>query len=666
MEPSQKLIEELFEKGILVSKDFFEKSSSTSLFSSSSHSSSDSTSDNLELTEKLLDKITVESDLVVLSSDYVDVLKQSNSLVDWYEIDKYRVDAEKDRDDELYQTQLQSFKTSSLTVDPSITNSSISNSPVSSNLSNFPDFYKSSNSSNSLSHISGTSHIEERISSQQVKSLEVTLDNPNSSSFKTTSPFLDALHATNLTSSEVDSLKSSISNFSSSNISSNNLSIPSSDSLLPISPITPVVSLSSPLQQTINIIISYKNKPKKYTVQDFTRFFLTRYTFLEGILRNRQELQQLTTINRVLQKKEKEQVSIIGLVEEIGETKNGNLVITLEDKTGKIKVIISKSKKELYVAAKDVVPDEVIGILGTSADKIIFGENIVWPDIPPDHEMKKSDDEEYVIFLSDVHVGSNFFLKDEFNRFLRWLNGNTGNESQRDVAKKVKYIIIAGDLVDGVGIYPSQEDELEIKTIEGQYAEFTRLIQQIPQDKQIIMCPGNHDMVYLAEPQPVFYQQFAPGLFNLPNVTLVTNPAIVNVGKKEKFSGFDILLYHGYSFDYYVANVESIRTQGGYHRADLIMKFMLKRRHLAPSFKSTPYFPAHDEDPLLIKKIPDFFITGHIHYSCVANYKGITMISGSCWQGKTTFQEKLGHQPEPARVPIVNLKTREVKVLRFG
>jgi len=41
------------------------------------------------------------------------------------------------------------------------------------------------------------------------------------------------------------------------------------------------------------------------------------------------------------------------------------------------------------------------------------------------------------------------------------------------------------------------------------------------------------------------------------------------------------------------------------------------------------------------------------------------MISGSCWQAKTSFQEKLGHEPEPARVPLVNLKTREIKILKF-
>lgn len=222
-----------------------------------------------------------------------------------------------------------------------------------------------------------------------------------------------------------------------------------------------------------------------------------------------------------------------------------------------------------------------------------------------------------------------------------------------------------GDLVDGVGIYPAQEPELEIKDILEQYTEFTRLVQQIPTRKQIIMCPGNHDAVHIAEPQPALYKELAGDLLQLPNVTLVTNPAMVNIAKTDTFSGFDVLMYHGYSFDYYVANVESIRNGGGYQRADLIMKFLLKRRHLAPAFKSTPYFPGHSEDPLLIKRVPDFFVTGHIHYSSVANYKGVTMISCSCWQGKTTFQEKLGHKPEPARLPIVNLRTREIKVLRF-
>ena len=177
------------------------------------------------------------------------------------------------------------------------------------------------------------------------------------------------------------------------------------------------------------------------------------------------------------------------------------------------------------------------------------------------------------------------------------------------MASKVKYVIIAGDLVDGVGIYPSQQEELEIKEIVAQYEEFCRLIKQIPADKQIIICPNNHDAVHLVPDRSLhLIKNFSPALFTLPNVTLVTKPwRLVNIGKTKTFSGFDVLLYHGYSFDYYVAKVESIRNNGGYHRADLIMKFLLKRRHLSPSFRSTPYYPGHKEDPLIIKKIPDFF-----------------------------------------------------------
>jgi DNA polymerase II small subunit len=430
-------------------------------------------------------------------------------------------------------------------------------------------------------------------------------------------------------------------------------------------------SLASPPKNfsenySISIVVSYENKPHKYEIKDFTNIFASRYRFLEKILRGRPELTEtLTSVGRVLTKKEKETVSIIGIVESINTTKNNNLMLTLEDPTGKINVLLSKNHADLLNDAKEIVEDEVIGISGMCGEKIIFADKIIWPDVPNNNEVKTCPEETYALFLSDLHVGSKLFLREEFTRFLHWVKGESGSPQQKEAAQRVKYIFIAGDLVDGVGIYPAQEEELEIKDIREQYAEFSRLISEIPADKKIIICPGNHDVVHLAEPQPAFYKEYCSSLFNIPNITLVTNPAIVNIAKSEDFDGFDVLMYHGYSFDYYVNNVETLRNNGGYHRADLIMKFLLKRRHLAPCFASTPYFPAHSEDPLIIKKIPDFFISGHIHYSKVANYKGITMISGSCWQAKTSFQEKMGHEPEPARVPLVNLKTREVKVLKF-
>jgi DNA polymerase II small subunit len=147
---------------------------------------------------------------------------------------------------------------------------------------------------------------------------------------------------------------------------------------------------------------------------------------------------------------------------------------------------------------------------------------------------------------------------------------------------------------------------------------------------------------------------------------MVSNPSIINIHSSAGFSGFDVLLYHGYSFDFYVSEVASIRNNGGYDRVDLIMKFLLQKRNLAPSHTSTLYVPDTELDNLAINKVPDFFVSGHIHKAVAANYRNVTLISGSCWQSKTTFQEKVGHNPEPSRVPIVNLQTRHVKMLKLG
>lgn len=415
----------------------------------------------------------------------------------------------------------------------------------------------------------------------------------------------------------------------------------------------------------VEIIQNYKKKTKKYDVQDFVGYFIQRYRALEKILRNRQELQEVISIKRLLQKNERENVSIIGLVTEKNISKNGNLLVKVEDLTGSINVLVSKSKGELFNQAKDLVPDEVVGLVGQNGNKILFVNSIIWPDVPLTKELKKTKEEVYGLVLADLHVGSTYFLPEQFNRFLKWIRGEIGSEKQKELAKKIKYVFICGDLVDGVGIYPGQEKELVIKDIYQQYEECARLLKQIPGQIQLIICPGNHDALRLAEPQPEMPKDFAKALYGLPNAVFVSNPATVSIQKEDDSSGLNILLYHGYSFDYYYTEVEGLRMSGAMHKPYLITKYLLKRRHLAPTHTSTLYIPDTDEDPLVINKLPDLIVTGHIHKPGVANYKNITIISGSCWQSKTSFQEKVGHDPEPGKLPLINFKTREIKILKF-
>ncbi|MBI2557987.1 DNA-directed DNA polymerase II small subunit [Candidatus Woesearchaeota archaeon] len=426
------------------------------------------------------------------------------------------------------------------------------------------------------------------------------------------------------------------------------------------------IQTQAPKEQKINIVHSYREEPKKRDTQDFVDYFNNRYKAVEKILKQHQELNSTISISKVLTKKDRETIPIIGIVSNKHITKNGNMLLILEDPTGQIKVLVNKNKPTLFNEAKDIVLDEVIGIVGVNVGSFIFAGSIIWPDVPASKELKKIQEEKYALFLSDLHVGSSKFLPEDFEKFLKWINGDMGSEQQRHIAKNVEYIFIAGDLVDGCGIYPDQDKELLTKDIYQQYRECAELLKQIPQHIPLVICPGNHDALRLSEPQPALSKDFAKPMYELNNAVMVSNPSLVNVHASANFSGFDVMMYHGYSFDYFVAEVDSLRSQGGYDRADLIMKFLLKRRHFAPTHLSTLYIPDRNKDPLVIEKVPDFFLSGHIHKTATASYRNTTLICGSCWQGKTIFQEKVGHNPEPSRVPIVNLKTRDIKILKFG
>ena len=421
----------------------------------------------------------------------------------------------------------------------------------------------------------------------------------------------------------------------------------------------------TPEDSNVQVVFSYDKPSIKKDVQAFITYYNLRYTAIKNILQHRHEMQDTTSINKLQNRRERGQVSLIGIVKEKITTPNNNFMFVLEDPTGCINVLVNKNRAELYNLAREIVLDDTIGIVGMSGDNIVFANSITLPDIPLNKELKKAKDEIYAVFLSDLHVGSDKFLPDQFNKFLSWINGEVGGESQRQIVDKIKYLFIIGDLVDGVGIYPDQDSELEIKDIYEQYEECARLLKRIPERIKLIICPGNHDAMRITEPQPKLYKDFAKAIWDLPNAILVSNPSLINIHSSKDFPGFDVLMYHGYSFDYFISEVDPIREQGGYDRADLVMKFLLQRRHLSPSHTATLYIPDVENDPLVIEKVPDFFVTGHIHKTAAANYRNITMICGSCWQGKTTFQEKVGHHPEPARVPIVNLQTRQVKILRF-
>ncbi len=412
-----------------------------------------------------------------------------------------------------------------------------------------------------------------------------------------------------------------------------------------------------------NVYVSFNplSATKKIEVGDFVRNLRNRFHQMRGLLQERHELDNLISINKLSNKRQK--ISVIGMVYDKRITKNKNILFDVEDLTGRVRVLVNQNNPELYQMAEEIVLDSIIGFSGFGDKEIFFANKIIFPDIKV-QEKKKSPVEEYALFLGDLHYGSKFFREESFEKFIDYINGNLPRTNKKEI-EKIKYIFLVGDVVAGVGNYPAQQDDLKIDDIEEQFKNLAELLKKIRNDVKIIISPGNHDGVRLMEPQPTFDEKYAWPLFNLENVILTGNPAYVNIGaKKEKeFPGFDVLTYHGFSYPYYANNVPSL-SKKRLNAPGKIMKYLLKNRHLAPTNSSTQYFPS-EEDHLLIKKIPNIFVSGHTHKMAVSFYKGVLIISVAAWEHETEYQKRKGNKPDFCKVPMLNLKTRAIKILDF-
>ncbi|MCK5624571.1 metallophosphoesterase [Candidatus Pacearchaeota archaeon] len=397
---------------------------------------------------------------------------------------------------------------------------------------------------------------------------------------------------------------------------------------------------------------------KKLELKDFVEHYRNRFNEMRDFLQESPQLNNLISIGKIYGNRQG--ISLIGMVVSKRITKNNNLLFEIEDLTGKIKVVINQNKKEIYEKAEEIALDSVVGFKGSGSREILFVNEIIFPDaaIP---ERKKSNIEEYALFVGDLHFGSKRFLENSFLKFIDYLNGKVPDTPE---VAKIKYLFIVGDVVTGVGNYPNQERDLKIIDLEEQFIALANILGKIRKDIQIIISPGNHDGVRLMEPQPLLDEKYAWPLYDLENVTLTTNPSSVNIGFNENFVGFDVLTYHGFSFPYYVNNVPRLMTKKAMNSPDLIMKYLLRNRHLAPAHASVQFFPSA-KDNLVIKNIPDIFVAGHTHKSTVSYHNNILIISASCWEAMTPYQEKFGNDPDHCKVPMLNLKTREVKILDF-
>ncbi|MFB0500855.1 MAG: DNA polymerase II small subunit, partial [Candidatus Bathyarchaeia archaeon] len=99
---------------------------------------------------------------------------------------------------------------------------------------------------------------------------------------------------------------------------------------------------------------------------------------------------------------------------------------------------------------------------------------------------------------------------------------------------------------------------------------------------------------------------------------------------------------------------------------DKAMKLLLQSRHLAPIYgQKTPIAPER-RDFMVIERVPDIFHTGHVHVMKHDTYRGILMVNSGAWQSQTEYQRKMGLEPTPGIVPVVNLQTLGATTIPFA
>ncbi len=413
-------------------------------------------------------------------------------------------------------------------------------------------------------------------------------------------------------------------------------------------------SSSRDIKSEFKISDKETNRESIKSIDDFTNYFKDRLKKLrEKIKRpNHHFFDSIETLKNYMNGHE---IEIIGIVTKKITTKNNNILVELEDETDQAKIIFinssSQQLKQVFDDATKLVNDEVIGIKGKISNQFIIASEIIWPDVKI-NPMKKIEDDFSIAFISDIHAGSKLFLENNFIHMLKWINGETNKDIE--IVKKLKYIVIAGDVADGIGVYPNQEKDLIIPDIYQQYSLLFNLLNAIPDYIHIFIMPGNHDATQRAEPQPRLDKSITKD-FEKDNIHFIENPCFLTLNK------VNILSYHGTSLDSIISSIPNM----SYLKPEMAMQELLKRRHLSPIYGGNIILPGFNDD-LVIDKTPDILHMGHIHRNGLTEYKGVKILNSGTWQAKTEFQTRQGHIPTPCQLPIFDTKSNNFKILNFS
>ncbi len=389
-------------------------------------------------------------------------------------------------------------------------------------------------------------------------------------------------------------------------------------------------------------------------VADFVRFFQDKFLFLESELKKRVNFSP-KPIEAIAKAPKGRQVQFIAMLQEKRLSKNNHWILNLEDLNSSITALALANDPKMHEMARTLIPDEVIGVKAVKGGgDLLIVKEILRPEMPQ-RAPKTAERDVNLAVISDLHVGSKLFYEKEFSNFLAWINGQYGSEADKRLAEKTGYLIIAGDTIAGLGVYPDQYNDLNIKDVYEQYRALEAFLLQIPDRVQVFICPGQHDAVRWADPQPAIAKEYVPRLFEKENFHFIGSPGWIEI------EGLKVVVYHGGSLHDFYTQVSGFNAS----KPQEVIVELLKRRDLSCGYGiKQPYVP-EKKNYLVIRELPDIYIGGDQHHIGYAQYRGCTIINSSTFEAVSKYQIERGIKATPCIVPVLNLKTRQISEMHY-
>ncbi len=231
-------------------------------------------------------------------------------------------------------------------------------------------------------------------------------------------------------------------------------------------------------KEYFKIVMNIENKPREVSTYDFVNFYNSKYQKMSKIIQERTK-KTFVSINKLDLLSES---FVIGMVKDIKE-KEEKQIVEIEDPTGNKPVIFNEKV--------NVELDDVIAVRVISRGSILFGKQILYPDVPLRQPVTGRG---RVCFISDLHLDE---APDKiFTDFIKWTR-----------TQEIETIFVVGDI--------------------GDVKKFEQAVGK--ENKKFVVIPGDGEYPALA------------AKFNAENIVSLSNPAMVEL------NGLKILLIHKFN-----------------------------------------------------------------------------------------------------------------------